>query len=251
MLSSEKNSFVPMSDKSDEAKAVANFGGRLCFAVSLGRDSAVMLHMMSKLTDLKKHYCFYWSQYPEILPYQERYLSIVERLYGIRVNVFLWPDLLKVKQADAVRGILEREGCSLACFAYRMDESLQRRGMLKSLTDGIDRKRKWAYPLRSFTRKSVRAYCQSNGVPLNIEYKIGLPHDMLTHRGCNALILRHFISEEDYQAAIRQDPNVEIDYVRLINDRETFTKIFGDKEQGIAGISKGFRCPNPPPGYKG
>ena len=35
-----------------------------------------------------------------------------------------------------------------------------------------------------------------------------------------AVVLRHMISEEDYQCAIRQDPRVEVDYERFKNDPE-------------------------------
>lgn len=233
----------------NEAKAIASFGGRLDFAVSLGKDSAVMLHIMNQLTDFRKHYFFFWSMYPEPLPYQQRYLNLLERMYKIHINVFIWPELIKVKQADAVTEIMEREKCDLALFAYRMDESLQRRGMMKALEDGIDRKRRWAYPLRSFTSKTSRGYVKVHKVPLNIEYSIGLKHDLLVHRFANSIILRHFIGEEDYQAAIRQDPNIEIDYVRYINEEKVRDRIFGNEEKGIRGITKGFSCPNPPRGH--
>ena len=35
-----------------------------------------------------------------------------------------------------------------------------------------------------------------------------------------AVVLRHMISEEDYQCAIRQDPRVEVDYERFKDDPE-------------------------------
>lgn len=130
----------------NEAKAIANFGGRLAFAVSLGKDTACMLHIMNQLTDLKRHYFFHWSMYPKMLPYQSRYLSQIERMYGIKVDVSIWPELIKKKQAPAVTEIMEANRCDLALFAYRMDESLQRRGMLKRFNDGIDYVRKWGYP---------------------------------------------------------------------------------------------------------
>ena len=218
----------------NEAKAIANFGGRLAFAVSLGKDTACMLHIMNQLTDLKRHYFFHWSMYPKMLPYQSRYLSQIERMYGIKVDVSIWPELIKKKQAPAVTEIMEANRCDLALFAYRMDESLQRRGMLKRFNDGIDYVRKWAYPLRSFTAKSIRGYVTANKVPLNVEYSLGFKHDLLTHRGKNALLLRHAISEADYQAAVAQDPNVEIDYVRFANCPEIVKEIFGEK-----GLPKG------------
>lgn len=215
----------------NEAKAIAEFGGRFAFAVSLGRDCAVMLDLMNRLTDLKKHKFFHWSHYPEILPYHAKYLELIKRRYGIEVDVHLWPEDYKGKQANFVTEYMEKNGCSLAIFGYRMDESLQRRGMLKALTDGIDYQRKWAYPLRSFTRKTIRGYVNTFKVPLQIEYNIGIGRDMTEHRNENAYMLRHFISETDYQCAIKQKPEVEIDYIRYANDKEFLGKLYGIKQE--------------------
>ena len=132
----------------------------------------------------------------------------------------LSPILTKTKQMPFVVDFMDKHQCSLALFGYRMDESLQRRGMLKKFTDGIDYVRKWAYPMRSFTRKTIRGYVNSNKIPLSPEYNAGFNHDFPEHRGMASMILRHFISEEDYQAAVAQDPNIERDYVRAINDPE-------------------------------
>ena len=203
-----------------EAKAIAAFGGRLAFAVSTGRDSAVMLHVMSRLVDIKKQAFFFWSHYPEVLPYHRRYIETVERKYGISIETHTWPEMYGGDQHKFTLDFMERNGCSLCLFGYRMDESLQRRGMLNRFADGIDRDRRWAYPLRSFTKPKVKAYAKAYRVPLNIEYCMGLDRDMGNHRGIRAYYLRHFIGEEDYQCAIRQDRNVEVDYVRITSDPE-------------------------------
>lgn len=203
-----------------EAKAVASFGGRLAFAVSMGRDSAVMLALMSKLTDLRKHAFFFWSRFPELLPYQRRYFNAMEKRYGIHIDIRLWPESYKGKQGEFVREYMEQNGCSLCCFGYRMDESLQRRGMLKALEDGIDRVRNWAYPLRSFTKPKIRAYVKEHRVPLAPEYQFGLKRDLNDFRSMNAVYLRHVIGEEDYQAAIRMDPSIEVDYMRCTRHQE-------------------------------
>ena len=203
-----------------EAKSIASFGGRLAFAVSTGRDSAVMLALMSKLTDFKKHKFFFWSRFAEVLPYQKRYIQLLENRYGISIDIRLWPETYKSTQAKFVTEYMEQNGCSLCCFGYRMDESLQRRGMLKALEDGIDRKRKWAYPLRSFTKPKIKAYVKAHHVPLTVEYNYGLQRDMNEFRSMNAVYLRDVIGEEDYQCAIRQDPNIEIDYLRCTRNEE-------------------------------
>lgn len=207
----------------NEAKAVAAFGGRLAFAVSMGRDSAVMLSVMSKFTDLRRHKFFFWSRFPEILPYQRRYLSMLEKRYGIKIDLRLWPEMCNAKQAGFVREYMEQNGCSLCCFGYRMDESLQRRGMLKALDDGIDRVRLWSYPLRSWTKPKIKAYVRSQRIPLAPEYNFGLERDLNDFRSMNAVYLREVIGEEDYQCAIRQDPNIEIDYLRCTRHGEDET----------------------------
>lgn len=198
-----------------EAKAVAALGCRLAFAFSLGRDSAVMLHLMDKLTDVSAHKFFTWTSLPRLLPYQVRYLEQVENRYGISVDVHIQPEYVGSNQSEFVADYMAKNACGFALFGYRMDESLQRRGMLNKFKDGIDRAKRWAYPLRSFTRKTIRAYTESERVPLPIEYSTGLINrDMATFRGFNSFVLRHCVSEEDYQAAVSMDPNIEIDYVR-------------------------------------
>lgn len=202
-----------------EARAVAAFGGRLAFAVSGGRDSAVMVDLMSRLLpDMSAHRFFFWTYYPRVLPYKARYLSVLERRYGIRIETRMDPQRCGGKQADFVRDFLEANGCSLCLFGYHMDDSLQRRGMLKRFADGIDRVRRWAYPLRSMTKRTVRGYAASRDVPLALEYRLGLKHDLHEHRGPAAHFLRRYVGEEDYRAAVEQDPAVEIDYVRTVND---------------------------------
>lgn len=201
-----------------EAKCIAAFGGRFAFGVSLGRDFAVLIHIMSKLTDLRKHAFFHWSKYPKMLPYQARYLSMLEKMYGFKAEVQIWPECKGKKQPEVITEFMERNGCSLCIQGMRMDESLQRRGMLKGFEDGIDYVRKYGYPLRRWTAKTIRGYVTANKIPLSIEYSLGYKHDFQDHRNGRAFVLRHQISESDYQAAIAQDPNVEIDYVRFSND---------------------------------
>lgn len=211
-----------------EARAIAAFGGRLAFAVSGGRDSAVMVDLMSRLLpDMSAHRFFFWSYYPEVLPYKARYLSALERRYGIRIETRLDPQRCKGKQADFVRDFLDENGCALCLFGYKMDDSLQRRGMLKRLSDGIDRERRWAYPLRSFTKRTVRGYATTRNVPLALEYRLGLKHDLHEHRGPAAHFLRRYVGEEDYQCAVRQEPAIEIDFVRTANDPEFLAKLEG------------------------
>lgn len=204
-----------------EARAIASYSaehGRLAFALSCGRDSAVMLDAMAMvLPSIGDHAFFTWTYYPEMLPYKARYIGALEKRYGVKIEVHLDPSRNGGKQADFVRNFRESHGCCLCLFGHHMDESIQRRGILKSLTDGIDKKTLWAYPLRSLNKPKIRAWAKVRKVPLSPEYKMGLAHDFHEHRGAAAHFLRHFIGEADYQCAVRQDPNIEIDYLRTVN----------------------------------
>ena len=203
-----------------EANAIAGFGGKFAFATSLGRDTAVMLHVMSRLLHLPDHRFFTWTRYPCMLPYQQRYLEQIEGLYGISVEVSLFPEDMGMKRKVWWEDYMDRNGCSLVLFGERKDESLQRRGMLNPLKDGIDYRFRKAFPLRSFTARNIRGYVNAHRLPLSVEYKIGIKGNLDEFRGPRAYALRHYISELDYRCAVAQDPNVEIDYVRFVNDPE-------------------------------
>lgn len=56
---------------------------KVSFALSCGKDSAVMLDLASKYLDLEKHAFFYLTFYSEVLPYKRRYLANLERKYYI------------------------------------------------------------------------------------------------------------------------------------------------------------------------
>lgn len=199
-----------------EVDCIAASGEKLLMAVSLGRDTACFMHALSKKVRMQDHAYFHYTTYCTMLPYHARQLRAIEDRYGIGVEVRPDPRSLAsgiVGVAEDRDYLLDKHGCGLCVLGYRMDESLQRRGMLKRHTDGIDRKTRECYPLRSWTSRITDAYVRTHRIPLAPEYALGM-RDMPTHRGTKAVILRHWISEEDYQAAIAQDPQVEVDYVR-------------------------------------
>ena len=200
---------------------------KMLFMVSCGRDCAVMLDLMSKKMDLKAHSFVTWSYYPKLLPYVARYISCLENRYGIQIASAMMPQVVNENEAEKVKQHLDEFGCEYSVWGFRMDESLQRRGMLNKLENGIDETMKRCYPLRSYTKRYISAYCRQNRVPLSQEYGCGFSRDFRTHRGNRSYLLRHFISEEDYQAAIAQCPEVEIDYIRCCNDKKFLEKLYG------------------------
>ena len=213
-----------------EADCIANDGRKLLFGISLGRDSSCMLELLHKRVKMQEHCFVHYSPYLTMLPYQAKQLSLLERRYGISIDVRPDPRSTLVlglrSVADDRDDLLDSLGCGLMVLGYRMDESLQRRGMLKKFENGINDKLRECYPMRTWTSRITDAFVKANKVLLSPEYALGL-RDCRNHRAHKAVILRHYISEEDYQAAIAQDPQVEIDYVRYAHKHreELFSEI--------------------------
>lgn len=192
---------------------------KLLFGVSLGRDCACMLHLFFNKykIDPKEHSFVHYIVYDEMLPYQQKQLEALEKLYGF--TCMIRPDpysyLKKVRSvADERDMLLSLTGAEYWVTAIRMDESLQRRGMMKRYADGINNDMKEAYPLRSWTRRIRDNYVKVNNIHLAPEYAFGLHDCRGTHRGMLAVWLRHEIGEEEFKLAVKFDPQVMIDYVR-------------------------------------
>lgn len=194
---------------------------KVSFALSCGKDSAVMLDIASKYLDLKKHAFFYLTFYSEVLPYKRRYLANLERKYGISIAIHENPVKCGMKQAALFRKIMEQDGSQLIGIGYKIYDSLQRRAILKGSEDnGLALNFPFFAPLRDWKDSQVRAYAKSHKLTLSPEYSFGAKREFDEFCGMRAVVLRHMISEEDYQCAIRQDPRVEVDYERFKDDPE-------------------------------
>lgn len=208
-----------------EMEQIATSGSRLLFGVSLGRDTACMLHLFAtqakrvnpnfKMSD---HAFLHWSPYLEMLPYQARHLQFIRDQYKIDIDVrpdptgWLMKGITKIAQErDHVIDLFKAD---FMCVGYRMDESLQRRGMLKRHENGMDPKVREAYPLRTWTSRIIDSYVRTNKIRLAPEYAYGL-RDCRDHRGIRSVWLRDVIGETDFKSACAQDPQIEIDYIRF------------------------------------
>ena len=202
-------------------KAFRDDPRKVSFAISCGKDSAVMLDLASKFLDLSKHSFFYLTSYQEVLPFKRRYLQGLEKRYGIDIKVHYDPVMKGMKQAKAFRKFMEQDGTQLIGIGYKIYDSLQRRAILKgSEESGLALNFPFFAPLRDWKNKQVLAYAKSHRLALSPEYSMGANSEFDEFCGMRAVVLRHMISEEDYQCAIRQDPRVEVDYERFKNDPE-------------------------------
>lgn len=180
-----------------------------------------MLDLASKFLDLSKHRFFYMSFYHEVLPYKRKYLCALERKYGITIDIHENPVRYGLKQSELFRKIMEQDGTQLIGIGYKIYDSLQRRAILKgSEENGIAINFPFFAPLRDWKNSQVLAYAKSHRLTLSPEYSMGAKNEFDEFCGMRAVVLRHMISEEDYQCAIRQDPRVEVDYERFKNDPE-------------------------------
>lgn len=193
---------------------------KVSFALSCGKDSAVMLDIASRFLDLSRHNFFYFTFYPVVLPYKARYLQRLERKYGIRIDIHEQPVKSGLKQSEAFARIREACGAELTGIGYKIYDSLQRRAILKGHEDGINEKCRFFCPMRDWTNRQIKAYAKAHALQLAPEYSFGATREMDEFSGMRAVVLRHLISEEDYQCAKAQDPRIEVDYERFKDDPE-------------------------------
>ncbi len=200
--------FAPIRDFSKSQRPVS-------FAISCGKDSAVMLDLVARFLDVGMHRFFYFSAYPQVLPFRARYLQALERKYGISIDVRFQPTAMGLRQAPAFERIRKEHGTELIGLGYKIYDSLQRRAMLKGSPDGVVEKARFFCPLRDWTNRQAMAYAKARKLVLAPDYSMGCKRELDDFCGPRAVVLRHLVSEEDFQCAARQDKRILIDYERF------------------------------------
>lgn len=200
--------FAPIRDFAKSQRPVS-------FAISCGKDSAVMLDLVARFLDVGMHRFFFFSAYPQVLPFRARYLQALERRYGISIDVRFQPSALGLRQAPAFERIRKENGTELVGLGYKIYDSLQRRAILKDSPDGIVEKPHFFCPLRDWTNRQVMAYAKGRKLVLAPDYSLGCRNEIDDFCGPRAVVLRHLVSEEDFQCAARQDKRILIDYERF------------------------------------
>src|ERR1700680_1123076 len=137
-----------------------------------GKDSWASLQLCSEgFKQVHAYFCYI----VEGLEVEERSLRAAEARYGITIHRFPSPQLQhylrngiytvrpvafnrRMKDADICRVMRGRTGARLIASGMRMEESLQRRGMIHSTGDGFDEKNEKIYPLAHWNAKAVYSY---------------------------------------------------------------------------------------------
>lgn len=205
--------FAPIREFAKSQKPVS-------FAISCGKDSAVMLDLVARFLDVGMHRFFYFSAFPQVLPFRARYLQALERKYRISVEIRYQPRSMGLRQAPAFERIRKDHGTDYIGLGYKIYDSLQRRAMLKGSPDGIVEKARFFCPLRDWTNRQAMAYAKGRKLVLAPDYSLGCNCELDDFWGPRAVVLRHLISEEDFQCAARQDKRILIDYERFKDSSE-------------------------------
>lgn len=201
--------------------------------VSGGKDSVAVLDVVREVGFPRV--AAYFMYIVPGLSFQERYLEYLERRYDIEIirlphwmlstfyryasyrpdtNVSL--DCPVIKAGDIDAEVRERTGIKWIVDGQRIDESLERRGMIKPCR-GIDLKRRRAFPIAYWSTKTVLAYLKARNIPLAPEYRYhGRSFGSFRIEDLGG-IRHHF--PEDYQRILKVFP-----YAEAVAKREEFAR---------------------------
>lgn len=146
-----------------------------------GKDSVAVLDLCHRV--FERVHAFFLYVVPG-LECEESILRRFEAKYGLKFLRLPSPtiaNLLKsgwmvphafrlrrqLKFDDLYRAARKKTGAHYIALGHRMDESLQRRGMISSTTEnGIDHKNGKVYPLAHWNAKSVYSYLRHRQIPM-------------------------------------------------------------------------------------
>lgn len=164
-------------------RAKAAGAARAIVALSGGKDSLVCLDLAVKSFGAAHVVAFFMYLVPG-LAVEETPVRAAARRYGIELltvphwdlermlsNAVLRPHILgiehwrQLKLKDIELLVRKRSGLDWIVYGHRMDESPERRGMLRSF-DGVDVTRKRVYPLMHWKGVDSYAYLRMNRIPV-------------------------------------------------------------------------------------
>lgn len=169
-----------------------------------------------------------WFQYiVEGLEVEEVNLRFAERRYGIEIIRLPSPALINMLRAgyylpkpiefrrrwtfqDVIKTVRTQTGASLLAFGHRMDESLQRRGMLSEMEpypEYSERLQK-LYPLARWNSKGVYSYLRGRKIP--IPENLGRFDTSGVSLGTDTLRILRDHYPDDYQKVLNVFPFADV-----------------------------------------
>jgi phosphoadenosine phosphosulfate reductase len=161
--------------------AATEHGGAVLVGLSGGKDSLATLDLCMQAFDRVEAYFMYMVEGVAIA---EAPMVAAAHRYGIKVHRFPhwllgrfiknavymphrgstsdWPN---TKMTDIELAARDASGIALLAYGHRMDESLERRGMLHSFA-GYNRAQRRVYPLWNWSKRDVVAYLRGRRIPV-------------------------------------------------------------------------------------
>ncbi|MFA6258786.1 MAG: phosphoadenosine phosphosulfate reductase family protein [Candidatus Paceibacterota bacterium] len=215
-----------MKDLYRNIKHIADSIDQAVVFYSTGKDATAMLNLFHRFMPgrFKTVFLYFFKG----LSIRERMIAYYERRYKIKIDQYPQFDVSslysqasitnqkKIKMKDVENFIRDKYNLPFLAYGYRKDESLERRGMLAHIDDGIEWKYKKLYPLADWSAKDVFNYLKHEKLPLPPDYPFGF-RDINTFKG-DALLWLVENYPEDYEMIKAQYPLIEAELIRA---RET------------------------------
>ncbi len=185
---------------------------------STGKDSVVMLDLIQRFFKNPGHeYIFLY--FHKGLSIRESVLSHYSKRYGIEFQQYPQFDVgsqvgvkKKLKQSNIEKYIRAKHNKIWMFYGYRKNESLERRGMLAHIDNGIDWKYKKLYPLADWSARDALHYIKKNRLVLPPDYRSGY-RDINGFKG-NSLLWLYQNYRSDYELIKSQYPAIEGELIR-------------------------------------
>lgn len=186
--------------------------------LSLGSDSVATLDLVA--TRFKKRLVMYHWYIYKGLSFREKLLRYYESRYDIPIiqlphhESFMLYKLKGPRLHLATQYALMRRntGMEWIVSGVKKSDSIQRRGMLLHLPNGIDSHNKKMYPITEWKRSEVYAYNKQQKLPVSPEYNDGW-HDLNFFKG-RGLLWLYDNYPEDYERIRAEYPDIEGELVR-------------------------------------
>lgn len=127
----------------------------------------VFMYLVKDLEHINQYYMYAMAKYPGIefvqVPHYGYYNYVKHGFMGIKKN----PKQREYTLSQITDKIRERSGIEWACYGFKQSDSLNRRLMLRSYTDGkmaISWKTKKFYPLSTYKNKDILEYIERNNL---------------------------------------------------------------------------------------
>ena len=185
---------------------------------STGKDSVVMLDLIQRYFKNPGHeYIFLY--FHKGLFIRETVLNHYSKKYGITFQQYPQFDVgnqagvkKKLKQSNIEKFIRAKHNKIWMFYGYRKTESLERRGMMAHIDNGIEWKYKKLYPLADWSAKDVLNYIKKNRLVLPPDYRSGF-RDINIFKG-DALLWLYNNYRSDYEIIKSQYPGIEGELLR-------------------------------------